>query len=126
MATWRLLGTFTAEELAGSPAQSECPEPNEPATKPPPQTWLEQHVERMADDFTDLIAERLKAPPPTTGGHSMLLTKAQVAAELQCSPKTVGRWCESGLLPEPILFGGTPRWVRSDLKEWFKNREWTQ
>ena len=123
---WRLLRTFSTNQLAGPAGQSECPDPNEAPPKEAPQTWLEQHIENMTDDLADLIAARLGGPAAPPGGASMLLTKAQVAAELQCSTRTVDRWCEEGLLPEPLHFGGTPRWLRSDLEEWFKNREWQQ
>lgn len=114
----RLLRTFDANQLAGSPDQSECREPNEGAPKPAPQTWLEQHIARMTDDLADLITDRLKAPPPTTRGDSLLLTKAQVAAELQCSTKTVDRWVAEGLMPQPLQIGGALRWSRKDLIEW--------
>lgn len=117
----RLVRTFDANQLAGSPDQSECREPNETASKPAPRTWLEQHIASMADDFADLIADRLKAPPQTEGGDSLLLTKSQVATELQCSTKTEDRWCAEGLLPLPLQIGGSQRWVRRDLEERIKS-----
>jgi len=121
---WRLLRTFGGNRLAGPGDQSECPEPKGSATFSAPETWLHQHLEEMTDHFADMLAARLKAPPPTEGLGSMLMTKAQVALELQCSGRTVDRWCEEGLLPEPLQIGGSVRWMRADLEAWFKNREW--
>ena len=116
----RLLRTFSPEELAGSPDQSECREPNEGAPKPAPQIWLEQHIASMTDDFADLITDRLKTPPPTAGGDSLLLTKAEVAVALRCSTKTVDRWVADGLMPPPRRFGSTRRWSRKDLNDWLE------
>jgi predicted DNA-binding transcriptional regulator AlpA len=121
---WRLLRTFGGNRLAGSPDQSECPEPQEDATFSAPETWLHQHLEEMTDQFADMLAARLKTPPPTEGLASMLLTKRQVSLELQCSGRTVDRWCEEGLLPEPLHIGGSVRWMRKDLEAWFRDREW--
>ena len=121
---WRLWRTFGGKRLAGPGDQSECPEPKEGATFSVPETWLHQHLEEMTDHFADMLAARLKAPPPTEGLATMLLTKRQVALELQCSGRTVDRWCEEGLLPEPLQIGGSIRWMRADLEAWFKNREW--
>jgi predicted DNA-binding transcriptional regulator AlpA len=119
---WRLLRTFPADQLDGSGDQSECPEPNEQAPKPAPQIWLEQHLEHMADQFADALAARLSWDTPAKSDEPLLLTRAQVAATLQITVRTLDRWTRRGLVPEPMHIGGTSRWLREDLEDWFQRR----
>lgn len=122
----RLVRTFDANQLAGSPDQSECREPNETASKPAPRTWLEQHLEHMVDQFADALAARLAWDTPGQTDEPLLLTRAQVAATLQITVRTLDRWTERGLVPEPMRIGGTSRWLREDIEAWLKKRGGTQ
>jgi excisionase family DNA binding protein len=115
------LRTFPADQLDGSRDQSECREPNGRALKPAPQTWLEQHLAQMADHLADLIAARLNVPP-TSSGDSLLLTRTQLARALQVSLKTLDRWRVEGRMPEPIVIGGTVRWMREDIMSWLESQ----
>lgn len=119
---WRLLRTFRPDQLDGSGDQSECREPNETASKPAPRTWLEQHLEHMVDQFADALAARLSWDAPAKTDEPLLLTRAQVAATLQITVRTLDRWTERGLVPEPMRIGGTSRWLREDIEAWFKKR----
>lgn len=119
---WRLLRTFSPDQLDGSGDQSECREPNERASKPAPQVWLEQHLAHMADQFTEALAARLSWDSPAPLGEPILLTRSQVAATMQITTRTLDRWTSKGLIPQPIQIGGTRRWLREEVEEWFKNR----
>jgi len=80
----------------------------------------------MTDHFADALAERLARAEPAASIGPLLLTRQQVAESLQLNVRTLDRWCEEGLLPEPLRIGGSTRWLREDLESWFRNHEWQQ
>ncbi len=51
----------------------------------------------------------------------MLLNVKRVAELLSCSPRTVYRWVDSGLLPQPIRIGGSVRWPEKAVMEWVES-----
>lgn len=44
-----------------------------------------------------------------------LMTKKDVAAEIQVSGRQVENLVKAGRLPQPIRLGSHPRWIRSEL-----------
>lgn len=58
---------------------------------------------------------RYQPPPPP---RDPLLTPGEVAARLRCSIRTVERYVEQGLLPEPIRLSSQKRlWRESDIQK---------
>jgi DNA-binding transcriptional MerR regulator len=57
-------------------------------------------------------------PPPS---RDPLLTSSEVALRLRCSIRTVERYVERGLLPEPIHLSSHKRlWRESDIQKFLK------
>jgi DNA-binding transcriptional MerR regulator len=67
--------------------------------------------------------------PPRTRYHSRrsrdpLLTPGEVAGRLRCSVRTVERYVEQGLLPEPIRLSPQKRlWRESDIQRFLDGRD---
>ncbi len=51
----------------------------------------------------------------------MLLNTRDVAAMLQCSPRTVQRLAASGRMPRPVRLGRLARWSRPAIEVWIGN-----
>lgn len=47
-----------------------------------------------------------------------LLTVEDVAKKIRCSPRTVHRLKDAGLMPPPRRIGSMIRWDRSELEAW--------
>ena len=57
------------------------------------------------------------APPPVES--ALLLSVAQVATMLGCSPRHIWRMTDSGTFPRPVLLGSKlKRWPRSTVELW--------
>lgn len=120
---WRLLRTFGADQLAVSADQSECPGHPERAPQTVAHVWLEGHLADMADHFADALADRLQPADAPAPSEPLVLTRDQVAATLQVTPRTLDRWVQLGEIPGPIRVGGSTRWLREDLESWLRDRK---
>lgn len=60
------------------------------------------------------------SPSPTTFQQpsSLLLTVKDVAQQLKCSPRTVYRLADGGLLPKPRKMGAMVRWSAIEIQDW--------
>jgi len=52
------------------------------------------------------------------GSTARLLDVQAVAAMLDCSPRHVYRFADSGKMPKPVKLGALVRWNRQTLEEW--------
>lgn len=52
--------------------------------------------------------------------NTQLLTVQQVAARINCSPRTVYRLADSGDMPRPLKIGWLVRWRVSDIEKWIE------
>ncbi|QDU33026.1 Helix-turn-helix domain protein [Poriferisphaera corsica] len=50
--------------------------------------------------------------------HTSMLNVKDVARRLQCSPRTVYRLCDAGLMPKPIKLGQLIRWNADTIEQW--------
>ena len=55
-----------------------------------------------------------RAPSP----NAVMLTAEDVAAMLACSPRSVYRLADQGLIPPPIRLGGMVRWLAQTITKW--------
>ena len=52
-----------------------------------------------------------------------ILSRRDVCASLGISPATLWRWCQSGLLPEPIRLGpNRVGWPVDEIEDWIERR----
>jgi predicted DNA-binding transcriptional regulator AlpA len=54
--------------------------------------------------------------PPTE--RPALMTARELAQNLCVDTRTLRRWRAAGLVPEPIQFGRSVRWRRSEIEKW--------
>ena len=52
------------------------------------------------------------------GQAPMLLTAAGVAKIMSCSPRSVYRLADQGLIPRPLRLGGMVRWPAQTITKW--------
>jgi len=78
---------------------------------------LADRLEREARDLRER-AQRLREPSVPAAGEKRYLRARDVAELLQIDVRTVRRWREQGLLPEPIAIAGVVRWDRRVVDEW--------
>lgn len=57
---------------------------------------------------------------PSKGLPEKLLTRAEVAAWLQVSPKTLANWSSSGVGPRPLKLHGFVRYERATVHAWIE------
>jgi prophage regulatory protein len=56
-------------------------------------------------------------------GQQKYLRDTDLATRYSISRSTVWRWRARGLLPEPIVIGGSTRWKLSDIEEFDAQRD---
>ncbi len=54
----------------------------------------------------------------TASQAPQIMTKADLAALIQLSARSVERLARTGKLPAPIVIGGSRRWRRSEVEAW--------
>jgi predicted DNA-binding transcriptional regulator AlpA len=47
-----------------------------------------------------------------------LLKRSDLRKALNVGMELFRKWLHSGMLPEPVLIDGTPRWVLSEVQAW--------
>jgi excisionase family DNA binding protein len=52
-----------------------------------------------------------------------LLTIKDVAEILRVDTRTVRRYFSNGVIPPPIILGGSVRWRASDIQKWINDHE---
>lgn len=49
-----------------------------------------------------------------------MLTADEIARVVNCSPRTVHRLADDGVIPQPVRIGGMLRWRRPDIEGWIE------
>lgn len=49
-----------------------------------------------------------------------MLTAEEITHVVNCSPRTVHRLADEGVLPSPVRIGGMLRWWRPDIEGWIE------
>jgi excisionase family DNA binding protein len=49
-----------------------------------------------------------------------MLTAEEIARLVNCSPRTVHRLADEGVIPRPVRIGGMLRWRRPDIEGWIE------
>lgn len=49
-----------------------------------------------------------------------MLTADEIARVVNCSPRTVHRLADEGVIPQPVRIGGMLRWRRPDIEGWIE------
>jgi len=62
-----------------------------------------------------LILMRPEKPHPELPA---LMTARELAAQLRIDTRTLRRWRAAGLVPEPLVFGRSVRWRRTEIEKW--------
>lgn len=65
--------------------------------------------------------EKSMAPGTAHGMPEQLLTRGEVAAWLQVSPKTLANWSSNGMGPAPLKLHGFVRYARATVEAWISN-----
>ncbi len=47
-------------------------------------------------------------------------TAEEIARLVNCSPRTVHRLADEGVIPQPVRIGGMLRWRRPDIEGWIE------
>jgi len=47
-----------------------------------------------------------------------MLTAEEIARLVNCSPRTVHRLADEGVIPQPVRIGGMLRWRQPEIKQW--------
>ena len=47
-----------------------------------------------------------------------MLTAEEIAGLVNCSPRTVHRLADEGVIPKSVRIGGMLRWRRPDIRQW--------
>lgn len=55
---------------------------------------------------------------PKVAEDAVMIDVLGIARMLLVSPKSVRRWCESGLIPAPLRFGRILRWRHAEIHAW--------
>ncbi|MCC3280707.1 helix-turn-helix domain-containing protein [Arthrobacter sp. zg-Y40] len=66
-------------------------------------------------------SEKSMGPSTDHGMPEHLLTRGEVAAWLQISPKTLANWSSNGLGPTPLKLHGFVRYERGTVQAWIDN-----
>lgn len=66
-------------------------------------------------DKTDRGKYRDKVPVELS-----MLTAEEIARLVNCSPRTVHRLADDGVIPQPVRIGGMLRWRRPDIECWIE------
>lgn len=90
----------------------------------------DETVRMLASRIADALTVRAAAPtsPPTVSATTrpqepLLWTIRDVAKALQVCDKTVWNLRHTGQMPQPIMFGRTPRWSAKAIRAWIAARE---
>jgi predicted DNA-binding transcriptional regulator AlpA len=89
-------------------------------------TSLEERIAQILEDAAQRIrglgGNGLADLPHHVAHDDVLLDPNDLAALLKLDARSVRRLRNAGEIPEPIMVGGAPRWIRARILAWLAER----